>query len=123
MTISQFNTEYDATLDDTNYTTVGGLLFGQLGRLPKPGDVVQVGGFDFEILSMAGRRVERVRVLGRPQGDRTRPRRSDERLPAPLGDRAGAARCPRPHRVRRCAGGARSSGRRSRCSRRAGSRK
>jgi putative hemolysin len=67
MTISQFNTEYDATLDDTNYTTVGGLLFGQLGRLPKPGDVVQVGGFDFEIRSMAGRRVERVRVLGRPQ--------------------------------------------------------
>ena len=46
---------------------MGGLLFGQLGRLPKPGDVVQVGGFDFEIRSMAGRRVERVRVLGRPK--------------------------------------------------------
>ncbi len=66
-TISQFNTDYDATLDDTNYTTVGGLLFGQLGRLPKPGDQVNVGGFDFEIRSMAGRRVDRVRVLGRPK--------------------------------------------------------
>ncbi len=66
-TISQFNTDYDAALDDTNYTTVGGLLFGQLGRLPKPGDVVHAGGFDFEILSMAGRRVDRVRVLGRPK--------------------------------------------------------
>ena len=32
---------------------------------PKPGDLVQVGGFDFEIRSMAGRRVERVRVVGR----------------------------------------------------------
>ena len=66
-TISQFNTDYDATLDDTNYTTVGGLLFGQLGRLPKPGDQVNAGGFDFEIRSMAGRRVDRVRVLGRPK--------------------------------------------------------
>ena len=58
--------EYDAALDDTNYTTVGGLLFGQLGRLPKPGDLVHVGGFDFEIRSMAGRRVDRVRVVGGP---------------------------------------------------------
>lgn len=69
MTISQFNADYDATLDDTNYTTVGGLLFGQLGRLPKPGDVVHVGGFDFEIRSMAGRRVDSVRVLGRPKAE------------------------------------------------------
>jgi len=67
LTISQFNAEYDAALDDTRYTTVGGLLFGQLGRLPKPGDLVHVGGFDFEILAMAGRRVDRVRVVGRPK--------------------------------------------------------
>ncbi len=66
MPISQFNTEYDAALDDTDYTTVGGLLFGQLGRLPRPGDVVQVGTFSFEIVSMAGRRVESVRLLRQP---------------------------------------------------------
>jgi CBS domain containing-hemolysin-like protein len=67
LTISQFNSEYDAALDDASYTTVGGLLFGQLGRLPKPGDLVHVGGFDFEIRSMAGRRVDRVRMVGRPK--------------------------------------------------------
>ena len=67
LTISQFNSEYDAALDDASYTTVGGLLFGQLGRLPKPGDLVHVAGFDFEIRSMAGRRVDRVRVVGRPK--------------------------------------------------------
>ena len=121
-TISQFNTEYDAALDDTNYTTVGGLLFGQLGRLPRPGDLVQVGGFDFEILSMAGRRVERVRVVGPPEGHAEgdggamsascHARRSRSCLPA---------RSTSP--VRRCGGGARSSGRRSRCSRTPGSRK
>jgi CBS domain containing-hemolysin-like protein len=66
MPISQFNAEFDASLDDTDYTTLGGLLFGQLGRLPRPGDVVQVGGFSFEVVSMAGRRVETVRLLRSP---------------------------------------------------------
>jgi CBS domain containing-hemolysin-like protein len=66
MPISQFNGDYDASLDDTDYTTIGGLLFGQLGRLPRPGDVVQVGNFSFEIVSMAGRRVESVRLLRQP---------------------------------------------------------
>ena len=40
MPISEFNTEYDAALDDTEYTTIGGYVFGQIGRLPRPGDRV-----------------------------------------------------------------------------------
>jgi CBS domain containing-hemolysin-like protein len=65
--ISEFNAEHDATLDDTDYTTVGGLVFGQLGRLPRPGDVVQLGDVRFEVVSMAGRRVEQVRLLAAEQ--------------------------------------------------------
>jgi CBS domain containing-hemolysin-like protein len=49
-------------LDDANYTTIGGLLFGSLGRLPKVGDRVTLQGATFEILEMDGRRVGRVRV-------------------------------------------------------------
>ena len=49
-------------LDDTDYTTIGGLLFGRLGRLPKVGDRVNLQGATFEILEMDGRRVGRVRV-------------------------------------------------------------
>jgi CBS domain containing-hemolysin-like protein len=67
MPITQFNAEFDATLDDTDYTTIGGLIFGQLGRLPRPGDAVQLGGYTFEVVSMAGRRVETVRLV-RPGG-------------------------------------------------------
>ncbi len=63
MTISDFNTRFDAELDDTDYTTVGGFLFGQLGRLPKPGDRVSEAAHIFEIMSMDGRRVDQVRVL------------------------------------------------------------
>ncbi len=63
MTISDFNARFDAELDDTDYTTVGGFLFGQLGRLPKAGDRVSEGTHVFEIASMEGRRVDQVRVL------------------------------------------------------------
>jgi len=49
-------------LDDADYTTIGGLLFGRLGRLPKVGDRVNLESATFEILEMDGRRVGRVRV-------------------------------------------------------------
>jgi len=62
MTISEFNTEWDADLDDRNYTTLGGFLFGELGRLPRVGDRIVVGPRTFEIVSMEGRRVNEVRM-------------------------------------------------------------
>lgn len=64
--ISEFNYEFDAELDDTFYTTLGGYLFGQLGRLPKEGDRVTVGRHLFEISAMAGRRVDRIKVILSP---------------------------------------------------------
>jgi CBS domain containing-hemolysin-like protein len=67
MPISEFNAEHDSALDDTDYTTIGGLVFGQLGRLPRQGDVVQLGTHRFEVVSMAGRRVEQVRLLAPEQ--------------------------------------------------------
>jgi CBS domain containing-hemolysin-like protein len=60
--ISEFNSQYGATLDDTDYTTVGGYIFGQLGRLPRVGDRVTVGPFTFEVIEMDGRRVKTVRL-------------------------------------------------------------
>jgi len=63
LTISDFNTEHDLQLDDTDYTTIGGYLFGQLGRLPRPGDRIVAGKDAFEIVEMDGRRVKSVRFL------------------------------------------------------------
>jgi CBS domain containing-hemolysin-like protein len=68
MTISEFNAEFGANLDDTDYTTIGGYIFGQLGRLPRPGDRVSVGPFTFEVVEMEGRRVKTLRLHGpRPE--------------------------------------------------------
>src|SRR5712692_5003832 len=60
--ISDVNRLLKLNLDDADYTTIGGLLFGRLGRLPKVGDRVNLQGATFEILEMDGRRVGRVRV-------------------------------------------------------------
>jgi CBS domain containing-hemolysin-like protein len=60
--ITEFNTKYDAALDDTDYTTLGGYVFGQLGRLPRPGDRVTVMPHTFEVVEMDGRRVKSLRL-------------------------------------------------------------
>ncbi len=65
-TVGDFNHRFEAELDESDYTTMGGFLFGQLGRLPRVGDRVTIGGHGFEIAEMAGRRVERVRVILTP---------------------------------------------------------
>lgn len=60
--IRDVNRQFGLNLDDTDYTTIGGLLFGTLGRLPKVGDRVTVSGASFEIVEMDGRRVGKARV-------------------------------------------------------------
>jgi CBS domain containing-hemolysin-like protein len=62
MPISEFNTEYDETLDDTDYNTIGGYVFGQIGRLPRPGDRVPIGPRTLEVVEMDGRRVRMLRL-------------------------------------------------------------
>ena len=66
--ITEFNSEYDASVDDTDYTTLGGYVFGLLGRLPRVGDRVTVGDHTFEVAEMDGRRVKSLRVVAiKPQ--------------------------------------------------------
>jgi CBS domain containing-hemolysin-like protein len=71
MPISEFNSEYGESLDDTDYTTIGGYVFGQLGRLPRPGDRVPAGSHTLEVVEMEGRRVKSLRLHG-PEPDTKR---------------------------------------------------
>ncbi len=66
MPITEFNAQYDAALDDTDYTTLGGYVFGQLGRLPRPGDRVTVAPHTFEVVEMDNRRVKSLRLQTTP---------------------------------------------------------
>jgi CBS domain containing-hemolysin-like protein len=65
--VADVNRHYGLKLDDTDYTTIGGVVFGELGRLPRIGDRVELPGATFEVTEMEGRRVGKVRVsLARP---------------------------------------------------------
>ncbi|MFL5517822.1 MAG: transporter associated domain-containing protein, partial [Gemmatimonadales bacterium] len=55
-----------------DYTTMGGYVFGQLGRLPRVGDRVAVGSFTLEVVEMDGRRVKTLRLhQAEPAGQST----------------------------------------------------
>jgi CBS domain containing-hemolysin-like protein len=62
ITIAEFNEETGLDLSNTDYTTIGGYVFGRLGRLPKVGDRVVVDGRVVEVATMDGRRVGTVRL-------------------------------------------------------------
>jgi CBS domain containing-hemolysin-like protein len=61
--IRDVNSALGLELDERDYATIGGYLFGVLGRLPAVGDQVAVKGAVFEIVAMDGRRVGAVRVV------------------------------------------------------------
>jgi len=61
--VDDLNRQYGLTLSEEEYTTVGGFVFGALGRLPRPGDRVRVGGATFEVLAMDGRRVASLKMV------------------------------------------------------------
>lgn len=44
------------------YETLGGLILAGLGRLPRPGDAIEVQGVRLEVLRMDRRRIDRVRL-------------------------------------------------------------
>jgi CBS domain containing-hemolysin-like protein len=73
MPITDFNSEYDENLDDTDYTTIGGYVFGQLGRLPRTGDRVPAGRHALEVVEMEGRRVKALRLHSPESGPRQEP--------------------------------------------------
>jgi magnesium and cobalt exporter, CNNM family len=50
-------------LPEEPYDTVGGMVFGRLGRLAAVGDAVEVEGYRFQVTGIDGRRVSQVRVV------------------------------------------------------------
>jgi putative hemolysin len=64
--VDDFNEEFGTELPVEDYHTMGGFVFGRLGRAPEPGDWVEHDGFRFEVLEVEGSRIERLEVEVRP---------------------------------------------------------
>jgi CBS domain containing-hemolysin-like protein len=67
--IDEFNERFNTELPDEDFHTVGGFVFGQLGRAPEPGDDVAYDGLRFDVLEVEGNRIEQLAVtfVERPQ--------------------------------------------------------
>jgi CBS domain containing-hemolysin-like protein len=83
--IDEFNDRFGTDLPDEDFHTVGGFVFGQLGRAPEPGDDVVWNGLRFDVLEVEGNRIEKIAVEFQ---ERPVPRRgaSDLLLGAPEDD-------------------------------------
>jgi CBS domain containing-hemolysin-like protein len=68
-------TDYGLALpvDSEAYNSVGGYVFGELGRLPKRGDMVQVNGYSLRVESVRENRVEAVRIRDHHPGEQGDP--------------------------------------------------
>jgi len=63
LTLDEVNARCGLSLASADYTTLGGYLFGKVGRLPKVGDRVAVDGGAFEITAMEGRRIAEAKYV------------------------------------------------------------
>jgi len=62
MEIGDLNEQHGLHVPDEDYTTVGGFVFGALGRLPQVGDRVSGGGATWTVKEMDGRRIAIVEM-------------------------------------------------------------
>lgn len=62
MSTSDFNEHFGLKLDEDEYDTVGGFLFGTLEHVPVVGESVEVEGWRFVVESLEGRRIMEVRL-------------------------------------------------------------
>ena len=68
--IGELNERFGLSVPDDDYTTIGGYVFGALGRLPMVGDRMTAGGAVFTVRAMDGRRVDSLAVDLHSAGDR-----------------------------------------------------
>ncbi|MGH7662830.1 MAG: hemolysin family protein [Gemmatimonadaceae bacterium] len=83
--IGELNERFGLGIPEEEYNTVGGYVFGTLGRLPAIGDRVSVSGAVFTVREMTGRRIETLDVDLHSAGDRRAPEPATREAPA--GDR------------------------------------
>jgi len=73
--------EIDLPVESDAYNSVGGFVFGELGRLPKRGDMVRANGYSLRVESVRENRIEAVRIRdhgAEPSAQQPEPREAAE---------------------------------------------
>jgi putative hemolysin len=61
-TIDDFNEEFGTELEQEDFNTMAGLVFGELGRAPEIGDEVRTDGLRLSVLEIDGSRIMKLEV-------------------------------------------------------------
>jgi len=77
MNIGEMNERFGLDVPDDEYTTIGGYVFGALGRLPVEGDRVTASHAVFTVKAMSGRRIDMLAVDLHSIGDRRSKQRTE----------------------------------------------
>jgi putative hemolysin len=65
--VSEVNERFDLRLPEDQYETLGGYLFGMLGRIAQVGDEVLVPAGILRVIAMDGRRIDRIAFVPAPK--------------------------------------------------------
>lgn len=68
MSIQDVNDQFGTHIEDSFYNSIGGFVFGQIGRRPAVGDEVAVNGHVFRIAELDGLRIDRIDLESPPAG-------------------------------------------------------
>jgi magnesium and cobalt transporter len=60
--IEDFNDVFDTRFSDEDADTIGGLVLHELGRMPRRGEAIELGGLELKVLRADRRRIETLRV-------------------------------------------------------------
>jgi len=67
MSVYDMNERFNLDLPTEDFQTIGGLIFGQLGREPEVGDEISVGDITMKVETMDGHKIAKA-ILFRPDG-------------------------------------------------------
>ena len=60
--IEDFNKAFGTRFSDEEFDTIGGLVLHELGRVPRRGEAIQIGGLELKVTRADRRRIETLRV-------------------------------------------------------------
>ena len=60
--IEEFNSTFGTRFSDEEFDTIGGLVLHELGRMPRRGEAIEIGGVELKVVRADRRRIETLRV-------------------------------------------------------------
>jgi putative hemolysin len=73
LSIEEINERFELEIDDPYYNTIGGFVFGQLGRRPEVGDQVEIDDHLLRVDALDGLRIDRLLIVKLDAGPHSDP--------------------------------------------------